>query len=393
MRQLPDVTEALDDPDAPLYGTVAIKIHGSIFRRVPTEPLEAIAHVIKRLAEQFGYEAQGSADEEEAFQSSEAQTAQRWTVAQLSVEDYGISQGVFELFQQEMYPDFFTQAVWALEELVKAYRLLARAPLADFTYRSLYPVMISVETDLDGVLLTPPTAWTLESVGQGWVESDVEEAHAESTSYIDSLERTAARFSAGDPFVKYSDRLWRAERHAHIEGQYDLAVLQAAIAIEGLLVASWLATQWEGKVGTSQLALERVQTLAGKTPTKAVLGWLSAELGGHWDPVNCDAARRWQQELQLWRNEVVHTGKSPGRSQALQAIEICRALALHVTERVANNFHKFPRTALLIAGHARLKRDLGKRVARFMESSGEEEPFFLQFTSWLSTGLAVSEEE
>ncbi len=168
-------------------------------------------------------------------------------------------------------PDFLTQALWALEELVRAYRLVTRAPIADFTYQALYPLVVSIETDLDGQLLTGPTGWSLNSSGGSWIVTSLHDLDVSEPVQMEFLERAATRLSKGDQFVLYSDRLWRAERHLHIDGQHDLAVLQAAIAIEGLLVSTWIATQWERGLD-SVATIRTVSELAGEKTHEKNLG-------------------------------------------------------------------------------------------------------------------------
>ena len=382
--------DAPTDPDELLYGQISISVHQGILRSFPAEAARALFEVAKAQAVEVGWIPEAAVDPPsddgdvtESENGDEDEDQDRWTIAEISIEDYGISEWMTNAINDGELPDWLTQGLWALEELVRSYRIVARAPIAELAYRSMFPLVVSFDTDLDDNPLSPPLAWPLESAGLGWVSSSIDLPHLTANDQLDAIESTADRLSKGDPFARYSDRIWRAERNLHIEGKYDVAVLEAAIAIEGLLVGSRLAIQWE-KGASAREAMTQARRLSADRPIKSVLGWLSNEIGGAWDPVNRPESKRWIEELQVWRNQVVHAGERLSRTEGQEAVSIARSLAEFLKLQLLKNFRHYPRVALLMAGqHDAANIVSVKRITRFLSSVEEEPPFYESLSEWL----------
>lgn len=90
----------------------------------------------------------------------------------------------------------------------------------------------------------------------------------------------------------------------------------------------------------------------------------------------------------MWRNEIAHTGHRSHQGEAQEAVKICRSLAEVVIDRLVARFNAFPRTALLLAGHERMRKAIDRnRVDKFTASVEDEEQFFIDLTAWIARCL------
>jgi hypothetical protein len=178
--------------------------------------------------------------------------------------------------------------------------------------------------------------------------------------------------------------MWRARRALEVEGEFDSAVLHAAIAVEAYLVALWLHLQWEKGEGVD-LALSRVGQLGGKKPTRTILSWLSQDLGGTWRSESNARVAAWVDGLVPLRNRVAHAGVRVSPQEAEDSIAAAEAIERFAAERLEERWAAYPRTAVLAIGHDRLRKRWGDHsVDAFFERTRDEPLCAIAFASWVS---------
>ena len=377
------------DPDvdlaAPVYPAIRVIFHRVPGRQLDLTPIVRTAEVVQR---RLGVGEDELAQRREEFMSAGNDSATAtgwWTVAEMVFEDYGLVPEHAAQQRAGEMPDWFMLCLEALNELVRGYRIATKSPVAEVTYSRLPPVMFTLVVPWsDGDFAGPVDAayWTLSSGGQTWVEvePDADLPADEIGAYT---ARAAQRISVNDPLLTYTDRMWRARRALEFEGEFDSAVLHAAIAVEAELTAIWMYLQWEKGVPATA-ALGKASTLGGKKPTKTVLSWLAQDLGGVWLADKNERMRAWTDYLMPLRNRIAHAGVRASRAEAELAIAVAEGVERYVAERLEERWPDYPRTGVLAIGHARLRQRWGNaRVDAFFEETQHESFYAMAYSEWL----------
>lgn len=282
-------------------------------------------------------------------------------------------------------PDWFMLCLEALAEVIKAYRIATKSPIQEVSYSRLPPVMFAITVPMleGGVEGASDAAYyTLNSWGGQWIEAQSDDLDTE--SLLEYTTRLAQRLSVSDPLLTYTDRMWRARRALEVEGEFDSAVLHAAIAVEAYLVALWLHLQWE-KGEKADVALSRVGQLGGKKPTRTILSWLGQDLGGVWRSESNARVAAWVDGLMPLRNRVAHGGVRVSHQEAEISIAAAEAIERFAANRLEERWATYPRTSVLAIGHDRLRKRWGDRsVDKFFEQTKDEPFYAIAFASWVS---------
>lgn len=368
------------DLDGDIYALVRLIFHRVRGRTMDVTPLARTAEAaLRRLgqSEESLASLRSVTSETAAAQSGEGW----WTIAELVLEDYGLVPHYAEEQRVGRRADWFMLSLDALERFIIAYRIASKSPIRDVNYTILPPVVfVVVANPADDSVSPVARMYTLNTTGQTWVEVDVEEQPERDVGA--HVERLLERLDLADPLLVHTDRMWRAQRAIDFDGDYDSAVLHAAIATESRLVSTWLYLQWE-KGLPAQQALASSKQLGGRKPIRTILAWLAQDLGGQWTTDGNPVLKAWVDGLMPLRNQIAHTGVRATRDTALFALNASHEVERFLSERLVDRWPVFPRTAVLSVGHLRIRERYGdERVDQFFEST-RDEPFYAQaYAAW-----------
>lgn len=235
-----------------------------------------------------------------------------------------------------------------LQNLMEGYRIAAHLPVSSASYLDLGPFVVSVEIDLKNRVRTPPVISPLETATMFFQAGTQPRVQGEELA--DTMVQFSDRTHVEDPLMMYPLGIWRARRFAHVLGEYDAAIIYCSLATEGLLSGVWLAIQWEAGRDAAASIRKLNGTKRLGVSSGQLLGWLSHELGGHWDPSNDLAIRAWNDSVRQVRNLISHAGVRVSRGQALTALDAAAALYGKVEGSLIDSLSKYPRVAYLMAG-------------------------------------------
>lgn len=243
-----------------------------------------------------------------------------------------------------MFDDVFTLVV----DAVTALRNATGVAVADAAVERLQP-MYMVALQRDGGEVTPWNVVIVEHVAPGPPRPATDEELLEAQALL--LGRMQR-----NPVEQFRTFATKARAAAWQEGNYEGAILNAAIACEVLIKsAAWMLSFEAMRMTadpkpTSPLAPElRPSQLIGQV--------LQPRLGGSWDSKTAGRpVREWRVEVAQRRNSLLHLGERARGPDADAAVHAMNLLASHVMDRLAAKSATYPRTAYALVGPQGLDR-------------------------------------
>ena len=363
-------------------GRLAIRFHMVPMRLAAYDPRDRVFAVLSKLHHQTDAERRG--DREITYDEVSDPAAAR-SVAEVWITDDGGHPELARLQESGGAEDLLSLASRHLKTIIQAYRGTAYVHTGSGGYSSFLPLALCVEHDYHG-RVCGGTPIELAHSDFYYFRN-----HEQPRLSFDDLPMAVAvssqRLENNDPTMTYMAQIWEARRQARVADDFDSAVIHAAIAVESLVISTWLAIQWEKGIKPSTAFARWSSLRDSRKSVSSVLGWLGQELGGNWDSANVPAVSRWQKELQPWRNSAVHTGEHMDRPRAESSLEIATNLQLHIASRMIANVKRYPRTCFLIAGSSGVDDAKGPGSwSKILSPLKGESSWSASFSLWMEVG-------
>lgn len=239
----------------------------------------------------------------------------------------------------------YDRVVNAISDLVRAYRIASRLPVAPVTAErlsfSIYYLTRNAAGEADwshGLFLrhlVPPQAFTLAPMTPEQMESF-------------NTHLTASK--QGHPLVPLAERAVDASRALRLRGDTSNAVILTQLMIEILLDTTLELLLLDEGAGAEDAAATLALPLTRKVATQ-----FAPRLGGRWD-LRQGIVADWLRDVYRLRGRVIHGGYVPTRGEAWQAVATAEAFERFVRDRIGSSRTRYPRTALLILGVTGLER-------------------------------------
>ena len=281
----------------------------------------------------------------------------------------------------EVEGDPFLRCLACLVQVVDAYRISENIRLARLSYERLDPFVLKY-----GRSIREPYEWSgPQMMRLDNVNIAVPSPDPLSSEQMQRLLLFIQNLRAGHPFSAWAQLCRERDFSFQVDGNYRVAVVQAALATEVLVSTVLACILWEQKFPATagRGAIGEAVELLGKKPAtlRAELGKL---LGGNWDPKGASASGVWQRDGASLRNRVVHLGYDAERGEAGRAIASAVALDAFIRERLAARVSDYPRTAALLLGRPGLERLEAntRKVQEVIESADSEPDWVRSYLDW-----------
>lgn len=192
--------------------------------------------------------------------------------------------------------------------------------------------------------------------------------------------------SAGDIRAIYRRAVVEAEQTLTVDGDFANAIVMAAQACEILLDGVLGLMLWEETGGAPESTgdVDAAAAVLATPLASRVKKEYHPRLGGQWNPLGASPVGEWSRKVAGPRNRVVHRGFRPTADEAADALNAMRGLDDYVTELLAAQARKSPRTALMWVGEDRLaslgRWPLVKAFARKRQKT--EPPWRDKYAAW-----------
>lgn len=224
------------------------------------------------------------------------------------------------------------------------------------------------ETVPDGTLMIANSAVPRHT--EGW--EPVSEA------VIEKMDGMAHQIGMEAPFMTSGLRLNEAIRHIDDEGETWVAIALLGTACEVLFDELLAVLLWESGARPEE-CVQHFDLTITKRVGRGELGRL---LPGDWRVDAKTPVGEWNRAVARVRNEVLHGGREPSRSEVRAARTASIELEVELRRRVVQSIADFPRTAWLLAGSNHLDQSLRrKHVDPLLEQPGEVD-WKLAAASW-----------
>lgn len=267
-----------------------------------------------------------------------------------------------------------------MQRCVDGFRQVAgfSRPIPRLTRERLWPLLVAFEDHTDG----DRVAIGVELSLRGRIFS------APSTFLTDEQLQQAmghvVAASAHDPANAYR-HIHLGARQAHVDGDYEGAVLKAAAAAESLIktvagMLTWEATTFRGRAAPWAMPPD---ALFNSKPGQLLGKVLGPALKGDWsirDPHRPMGV--WHAHIARPRNRVIHEGHIATMAEADAAVAALPILERHVVDRLAAEAQRHPRTALLLAGRESLERRSAWGKVRATAEGGDVRAWRRAYVQW-----------
>lgn len=257
-------------------------------------------------------------------------------------------------------PDPLTRCLNELFSFHRAYRASGNRPMPELTYESLFPMVLTFRRGLLDDVISPDGIMHLSSDNMRFG------ALAEHIGSVDSnfLGVLLSRLRLGDPFMSFIERRREAQYQLLVMGDPGGAVLQLAIACEVALDGLLGLILWESGMTEADAA-----AIFSSDITPRLNQQYNGRLGGNWSLKN-GVLGSWFDNVAGLRNRVVHAGYRPSVGEASRANDAADAVAKFISDRLAEKFKDYPKTAWLVLGPDGFqeRNRLSRRVKDWIES-------------------------
>lgn len=269
-------------------------------------------------------------------------------------EDFDTYQTVVELrarvpvLTESSILSAFERAVEALQHVDRATRILMRAQTAPLTLERLHQIVPFATLGDNGV-------WDARS---GWVIAHRRLPYEVAPEQLElpSVEHVRVQMDAvrrGHPMALYWDRMLPAYA-AYDAGDFDAAVLNAAIATEVLIDSVLALAHWDDGSSPRDTAHVLARPIVKKVRTE--LRRIFGDQPSTWSPDEDGVVGRWRADLVHLRNAIVHRGYAASQPHAYAAIEAAERFRGFTTDRVLAHTQIRPRGTLILIGPAGIQR-------------------------------------
>lgn len=321
--------------------------------------------------------------------------AQRMTTT-LNVPDIDSQATVFEavtplipsmvngqIDRQKTVSDAFDRCLESMTELYRAYVIVTQAwHVRTLTRRTVAPFIPWSTRD--------PWEMTYGEPGM-FAVNDGETTAMQPTGSLDgpvveqimwTISRRRQGGERGDPSATAAEHARRAQRAYHIEADYSVCIVWAFAWIEVLLDGLLMMSAWD-----ERRSVKEVARWVNMPFVKRVLTHLRPRFGGDWHAQTTDNPfDSWLQKVAQLRHKIIHDSYQASEKEARTALDACGRMEDFVKERLVQNRHKYPRTALIILGGPGLERrgGLDESVLDIAEQSAHEDSWLESYAEYVS---------
>lgn len=289
----------------------------------------------------------GRAPREEFPELPEGLAGHRWVIA-VSVPE------------PEDQPVMFDEAFSLVVDAVTALRNATGAAIPDPSVERVQP-MYMMGLQHDGGEVAPRNIVIVEHVAPGPPQPATDEQLFEAQALLLGRLR-------GNPVEQYRTFSTKARTAAWQDGNYEGAILSAAIACEVLIkTAAWMLAFEASLMDTDPTPVTTAGPIHTLKPSQLIGQILQPRLGGNWDSrTEGRPIRGWRVDVAQKRNSLLHFGGRASSGAADAGVHAMNLLAKHVMDRLAENGNTYPRTAYALVGPSGLERR--KRLASVMSA-------------------------
>lgn len=248
-------------------------------------------------------------------------------------------------------PVLFEEAFGLVVDAVTALRNATQVAVPDPSVERVQPMYLIGLQAPGGGEIKPSAAVVVEHVAPG----PPPPAEMKALTQAEALLLARFRHSPVEQFRTFSTKarvaVWQ-------EGNYEAAILNAAIACELLLkTLAWMLTLEASRMSTDPCPTVLTGDLVALKPSQLIGQVLQPRLGGNWD--SSSEGRpvfEWRSAVAVKRNELLHLGRRVRGGDADNAVHAMTGLVTHVMDRLADRGHIYPRTAFALLGQQGLDR-------------------------------------
>lgn len=241
-------------------------------------------------------------------------------------------------------PVMFEEAFSLVVDAVTALRNATGVAVPDPAVERLQP-MYMMALQHQGADVTPWNVVIVEHVAPGPPRAATEDELQQAQALLLGRMRR-------NPVEQFRTFSTKARTAAWQEGNYEAAILNAAIASEVLIkTAGWMLIYEASLMASDPKPTPTTAPVPDLKPSQLIGQILQPRLGGSWDSKTPGRpVQEWRVEIAQRRNSLLHLGKRACGADADAAVRSMDLLASHVLDRLAEKSGTYPRSAYALVG-------------------------------------------
>lgn len=236
----------------------------------------------------------------------------------------------------------------ALLKFHRAYRVMARTPLAELTVKRLFPMAFAFTRKVDEDAVTPIGLLMLDGTWPGMTgnTSEIDQG------LFDQVAQIQRRLDGLDPLTRFMECRTDAAYALHGIGSYRDAVIHFGIACEVLFDSILGMLMWE-----EGLRVDAAAEVFSTPITTRIKTQFHPRLKGTWK-LDAGELGEWSAKVAEVRNRVVHAGYSPTRDEAVAAEMAADGLRLFISNKLAAAGKRYPYTGFTLFGEGAVPKGI-----------------------------------